>query len=226
MALLNLLELKKRFRDPDGVERVILDIPAFTLDEKKQVALAGQSGSGKSTLLHLIAGILNPDSGRILFNGQEVTQLAEPERDRWRAQSLGYIFQTFQLLPGFTCMENVMLAMAFAGSVDRAQAKTWLTRVCLEHRLEHFPRQLSTGQQQRVAIARALANRPKLILADEPTGNLDAKNAQEVLRLMRETCSEVGAALLLVSHDRDVLAQFETTVELSALNQAASPQTA
>lgn len=226
MPLLHITDLKKRFRDPDGVERLILDVPAFALEEKKQLGMAGESGSGKSTFLHLIAGILKPDSGTIAFDGQDVSRLPEPQRDRWRAKSVGYIFQTFQLLPGFTCLENVLLAMAFAGHADRAQAKTWLTRVGLQHRLEHFPRQLSTGQQQRVAIARALANQPKLILADEPTGNLDAKNARDVLALMRATCDEVGAALLLVSHDRDVLAQFEATVELAAINRAAAKEAA
>jgi putative ABC transport system ATP-binding protein len=155
-----------------------------------------------------------------------MTALPEPERDRLRARILGYIFQTFNLLPAFTCLENVLLGMAFApgAGVDRARGESLLRRVGLGDRLRHYPRQLSTGQQQRVAIARALANRPKLVLADEPTGNLDAANSRQALQLIRETCAENGAALLLVSHDREVLGQFDTVLELTRLNRATAPE--
>ena len=225
MPLLEISQLQKSFVAPDGAAQRVIDIPTFTLDERAQVALSGESGSGKTTFLHLIAGILKPDSGSIHIGGRAMSALPESERDRLRATSIGYIFQTFNLLQGYTCLENVLLGMSFGPGVDREFAIALLKRVGLESRLKHFPRQLSTGQQQRVAVARALANRPKLVLADEPTGNLDAANARDALALIREGCRENGAALLLVSHDREVLAKFDRVADLRALNRAAAPAT-
>src|SRR5262245_58194507 len=176
MPLLEIRDLKRAFRAPDGSEHLVIDIAEFSLADQAQVALSGPSGLGKTTFLHLIAGILKADAGSIRLAGEDMTALPEPDRDRLRARTLGYIFQSFNLLPAFTCLENVLLGMAFgAGAgVDRAWGEALVGRVGLNDRLRHYPRQLSTGQQQRVAIARALANRPKLVLADEPTGNLDA----------------------------------------------------
>lgn len=222
MALLDITNLNKSFVTPDGERHTVVDVSAFSLPEKAQVALSGESGSGKTTLLNLIAGILKPDAGSIVIAGREMSALSEPGRDRLRATTIGYIFQTFNLLQGYTCLENVLLGMSFGPGADRAFAQQLLERVGLGSRLRHYPRQLSTGQQQRVAVARALANRPKLVLADEPTGNLDHKNAREALALIREGCRENGAALLLVSHDREVLGQFETVHDLEKLNRAAS----
>ena len=219
--LLEISELKKMFRAPDGTIHTVIDVPQFSLDEKSQVALRGESGSGKTTLLNLIAGILQPDSGKISISGQIISELSEPQRDRLRAQSVGYIFQTFNLLQGYTALENVLLGMSFGPGMDRDFALALLKRVGLGEKLKHYPRQLSTGQQQRVAVARALANRPKLVLADEPTGNLDHQNSRDALKLIRETCRENDAALLLVSHDREVLAQFETVFDLEKINHAA-----
>ena len=223
MALLEISDLSKSFRAPDGTTHEVVRVPEFRLDASTQLALAGPSGSGKTTFLHLIAGILPADAGRIVLDDREVTALPEADRDRLRAGALGYIFQTFNLLQGFTALENVLLGMSFGPGPDPARAEALLKRVGLGERLHHRPRQLSTGQQQRVAVARALANRPKLVLADEPTGNLDAANAGDVLKLIRETCAENGAALLLVSHDRDVLAGFEHRASLAELNRAAAP---
>jgi putative ABC transport system ATP-binding protein len=222
MALLEISQLQKTFLTPDNQEHVVVDVPHFALAEREQVALCGPSGSGKTTFLHLIAGILKPDRGRIQLGDCAVSSLAEPQRDRHRAQHIGYIFQTFNLLQGYTCLENVLLGMAFGGGEDRALAKRLLRRVGLAEHLRHRPRQLSSGQQQRVAVARALANRPQLVLADEPTGNLDWASGLAVLELVRETCREHGAALLLVSHDRDVLAEFETVQDLGSINRAAA----
>ncbi len=224
MPLLEISQLRKSFVGPNGTLHLVIDVPAFLLAEREPVALSGESGSGKTTLLHLIAGILKPDSGAIRISGLEISALSEPQRDRLRATTIGYIFQTFNLLQGYTCLENVLLGMAFGPGMDRDFAVALLKRVGLEDRLRHYPRQLSTGQQQRVAVARALANRPKLVLADEPTGNLDPKNAREALALIRETCRENGAALLLVSHDREVLSQFETVRELHRINRALTAQ--
>jgi ABC-type lipoprotein export system ATPase subunit len=224
MSLLAVHELKMGYDQPGaGGAHLVVDVREFLLEPGAQMALRGESGSGKTTFLHLIAGILTPDAGRIELAGREVTALGEAARDRLRAETIGYIFQTFNLLQGHTVLENVELGMAFGCGVDRLRAEALLRRVGLGDRLHHHPRQLSTGQQQRVAVARALANRPQLVLADEPTGNLDARNGRESLALIREVCREYGAALLLVSHDEAVLAQFENVQDFSVLNQAAAP---
>ncbi len=219
--MLAVTDLKKSFLSPEGERTEIVNVPAFALAADEQLALRGESGSGKTTFLNLIAGILAADSGTVRIDGVEMTALSESRRDRLRADKLGYIFQTFNLLQGYTVLENVMLGMSFGPrGADRAHAREVLGRVGLGHRLDHFPRQLSTGQQQRVAVARALANRPKLVLADEPTGNLDRKHAGEALALIREVCREHAAALLLVSHDEEVLGQFEHRRDFAHINEA------
>jgi putative ABC transport system ATP-binding protein len=219
MALLRIENLRKSFV-LSGEGREVIRMDRFELGQGEELALSGASGSGKSTFLNLIAGILPPDSGRILFGDVDATALGEAARDRWRAANIGYVFQSFNLLHGFTCLENVLLAMAFGPGADKARAKELLQRVGLGDRLHDRPRALSLGQQQRVAVARALANRPKLVLADEPTGNLDPRNAGEVVSLMRETCRHAGAALLLVSHDPAVLAGFARVQPLAEINRA------
>ncbi len=212
--------LKKSFVSPEGVQTPVVDVADFHLEAGSQLALRGESGSGKTTFLHLVAGILAADTGTIEIDGSAMTSMGEAGRDKLRAAKIGYIFQTFNLLQGLNALENVMTGMAFGPGVDREHARAMLERVGLGARLRHFPRQLSTGQQQRVAVARALANRPKLVLADEPTGNLDRKNSLEALALIRETCRESGAALLLVSHDEHVLAQFENVRDFADINAA------
>jgi len=219
-------QLRKVYRGPDGSVVPVIDIERLDLADGEQVALIGTSGSGKTTLLHLIAGILAPDSGRILYdvnnNGQvDIAALPEADRDIFRGRNIGYIFQTHHLLPGFTALENVLLGMSFTGrSHDPAWGKHLLEEVGLADRLNYKPEKLSVGQQQRVAVARALANRPKLVLADEPTGALDAKNAQQVLELIRKLCDEVKASLLLVSHDLDIAQQLPRVLSLADLNRA------
>ncbi|MBA3849503.1 MAG: ABC transporter ATP-binding protein [Opitutus sp.] len=222
MPLLAIRDLVKAYPQPGGVGAPVrvVDVPEFALDAGEQRALRGESGTGKTTFLNLIAGILAPDAGHLTLDGRDLAALGEAGRDRLRAETIGYIFQTFNLLQGHTVLENVELGMAFGRGVDRAHAEALLRRVGLRERLHHFPRQLSTGQQQRVAVARALANHPKLVLADEPTGNLDARNSREALALIREVCRENGAALLLVSHDEGVLAQFEDVQDFAVLNLA------
>jgi len=223
-TLLQIDRLQKAFVGPNGVRQSIVDVPEFSLNVGAQLALAGESGSGKTTFLNLIAGILKPDAGTIQFNGTVISDFSEPQRDRFRAQNIGYIFQTFNLLQGYTCLENVLLGMSFGHGVDRLFAEHLLKRVGLGDRMHYRPSQLSTGQQQRVAVARALANQPKLVLADEPTGNLDPKNARTALALIREACRENGAALLLVSHDLEVLGQFEDTQDFQKINQAVAAE--
>ncbi len=224
MPLLEINNLVKTYVRPGGGEHRVVDVQEFSLAAGSQLALRGESGTGKTTFLNLIAGILAADTGTIRLAGKDLRSLGEARRDRLRAETIGYIFQTFNLLQGHTALENVELGMAFGRGVDRAHAESLLKRVGLGDKLGHFPRQLSTGQQQRVAVARALANRPKLVLADEPTGNLDRRHARESLELIREVCRESGAALLLVSHDERILAAFENMQDFSAMNRAIASQ--
>ncbi|MBO94140.1 MAG: ABC transporter ATP-binding protein [Opitutales bacterium] len=228
MAFLNIDHLRKSFVSPDGEQVPVVEVREFTMGEGKQLGLRGTSGSGKTTFLHLIAGILRPDEGSISFDGQVVSKtgphgvegLSEAERDRLRADSIGYVFQSFNLLQGYNCLENLLLPMAFSDHVDRERAEELLDKVGLGHRVRHFPRQLSIGQQQRVAVARALVNRPKLVLADEPTGNLDPTSAAQALGLLSELCSETKAALLLVSHDHTIVESFDDHLDWRDLNAA------
>lgn len=218
MPLLEIQNLVKSYPSPEGGVVKVLDVKEFRMEKGEQVALQGDSGSGKTTFLHLLSGILQPDEGTILLDGVEISKFNEAERDRLRATFIGYIFQTFNLLQGFTCLENVLLGMSFGPGADEIRAKELLDRVGLSDRFHHLPRQLSIGQQQRVAVARALANRPCLVLADEPTGNLDQANTVLAIDLMRELCSENEAGLLLVSHDLKVVDSLERKEEWEKLN--------
>ena len=220
--MLHLIDVKKSFVEPDGGTLPILDIAEFRLGAGEQMVLIGQSGSGKTTLLHIIAGITRPDSGRVRVDEWDITLLSEAESDRFRAERIGYVFQTFNLLPGFSALDNVLLSMRFArGRPDKARARHLLERVGLGHRITHKPGQLSVGEQQRVAVARALANRPKILLADEPTANVDAGHQQQVLDLMRDSCREEGVALLLVTHAPEVARQFDRVDRLEEFNLVA-----
>jgi putative ABC transport system ATP-binding protein len=221
---LTIENLAKRYTAPDGSTSTVLDVPTFELADGEHVALLGGSGTGKTTLLHSIAGIVKPDGGRVLFKldgtSTDVATLSEASRDAFRGAHIGYIFQTHHLLPGFTALENVLLGLTFTGrKADRAWAKHLLEEVGLGQRLDYLPSKLSVGQQQRVAVARALANRPQLVLADEPTGALDPTTAQQVLDLIRKLCREVNAALILVTHDLNIANQLERVVRLDALNR-------
>jgi len=216
--VLVLRNLRKSYREADGNLLEVIRLREFTLGANEQTVLVGHSGSGKSTLLNLIAGILLPDDGEILVNGTDPTKLSEAARDRFRAANIGYVFQSFNLLQGFTALENVLLGQMFGngnGGADRAV--DLLKSVGLEHRLHHKPRALSVGEQQRVAIARALVNAPSLVLADEPTGSLDTKNGVAVLELLRRICADGKHALLLVTHDPEVMKTFERVVRLEDL---------
>ena len=221
--MLEIRELKKSYDAPGGGRVLVVDVPRFDLAAGAQVALRGPSGTGKTTLLHLIAGIVTADTGSVVIDGEAMTGRGEAARDALRAAKIGYVFQTFNLMQGFSAEENVRFGMAFGpGGVDRARAAALLERVGLTERAGYYPRQLSTGQQQRVALARALAGRPKVVLADEPTGNLDRDRAAAALELIREVCREAGAALLLVSHDEAVLGAFANVVDLATINRAAT----
>lgn len=225
--MLEIHDLKKSFDQPGGGRLQILDIASLVVGAGEQVVLIGQSGGGKTTLLHLIAGISSPDSGSIRIGGTEISRLSESGRDRFRAGTTGYVFQTFNLLPGFTALENVRLGMTFAaGRHDSARALSLLERVGLADRAHYRPAQLSVGQQQRVAIARALAGRPRLLLADEPTANVDPASSQIVIDLIRANCREDNVACLLVTHSMQVASQFDRVEQLETINRAISASVA
>ena len=226
--MLKIRHLKKTFPSPDGKTQTIVDIPDFKLNSDQQFAIQNQSNYGKTTFLNLISGILQADQSvntpgpppQIILDGTDIAKLSEQQRDQFRGNSIGYIFQTFNLLPAYTVLENVLLGMHFSDIVDTELAETMLTEVGLAERLNYRPSQLSVGQQQRVAVVRALAKKPHLVLADEPTGNLDSEQAHTALRLIRQICRQQNAALLLVSHDRDLLDQFDDCRLFSDINCA------
>lgn len=219
MSLL-LENVKKSYREPDGSTLPILDIERFEVKEQEQVVLIGESGSGKSTLLNVISGITTADSGKVTIAGTEIASMPEVVRDRFRAERIGFVFQTFNLLPAFSALENVLLGMSFSRKkASRERAKELLALVGLEHRLNHRPKQMSVGEQQRVAVARALANQPKLLLADEPTANVDVGNQETILKLLRDACTQHQIAMLLVTHSQEVASQFERVETLTDFNK-------
>jgi ABC-type lipoprotein export system ATPase subunit len=221
--MLQLKNVKKSYTEPDGGKLPILDIPLFEVKNAEQMALVGKSGCGKTTLLHTIAGITRADCGEIKIDGIDIANLSEAGVDKVRADKIGYVFQTFNLLSGFTALENVLLGMTFARNrKDPARAHHLLDRVGLSHRATHKPTALSVGEQQRVAVARALVNRPKLLLADEPTANIDPKHQQQVIDLLREACAIENVAMLLVTHADEVSNQFDRVEHLEEINRIAA----
>ncbi len=221
--MLELDSIKKSYVQPNGETTPILDVPSFRVDSGEQMVLIGPSGCGKTTLLHIIAGITRPDSGKVSIDGIEITKYSEAGCDRIRANKLGYVFQTFNLLPGFTALENVLLGMTFARKrLSRDRAARLLERVGLSHRRHNKPSAMSVGEQQRVAVARALANRPTVLLADEPTANIDPQNQEQIVSLIRETCREDNISLVMVTHSMEVSNQFQRVDKLVELNLVVS----
>jgi putative ABC transport system ATP-binding protein len=208
-------------RDTPAVVRV----DRFALRPGEQVVLAGPSGSGKTTLLNLIAGLLPPDAGTIRIDGTDITALSGAARDRFRGGRVGIVFQTFNLVQGLSAENNLLLAMMFGplpASAHRARAAELLARVGLAEHAHKRPAQLSVGQQQRVAIARALANRPALVLADEPAANLDEPNARKAADLLKGVCREAGATLLVVAHDAVMRSAFDRVIDISTFKGVGS----
>ncbi len=208
-----------------GAETVrVLDLPDWKVGPREQVVLWGPSGTGKSTLLNVLAGLLRPTDGHVRVCGQELTTLSEAQLDRFRAKHISYIFQTFNLLEGYTALENVLMGAAFSPNrLDRPRAGKLLEQVGLGRRTHHRPSALSIGEQQRVAIARALAKSPELILADEPTGSLDPHHAEGVVRLLCDACREHQCALVVVSHETTVAEAFDRRVDFVELNRTLAP---
>ncbi len=208
--------LTKRVRDADGM-LTILDAASFEVPRGSTTAVVGASGSGKSTLLGLLAGLDLPSDGQVTAFGQRLFELDEDGRAAWRAANVGFVFQTFQLLPQMTALENVMLPLELAGDRQAGSAaRTLLGRVGLADRASHYPRTLSGGEQQRVALARAFAGRPPLLFADEPTGSLDAATGERIVELMFELNRDAGATLVLVTHDAALAARCDRRIVLKA----------
>ncbi|HKH78909.1 MAG TPA: ABC transporter ATP-binding protein [Solirubrobacteraceae bacterium] len=205
MATLELREVVKHYST--GIETIkAVDGVTLTVCSGEFVALYGPSGSGKTTLLQLAAALSVPDSGSVSFDGRVLTQLSERESARYRLRDVGFVFQSFHLMPHTSALDNATIKLTGSGCTlreGRRRALPWLERVGLGARLEHTPEQLSMGERQRIAIARALANEPRLLLADEPTGNLDSERSREILALMRDICHEQDIPGLLVTHDLD-----------------------
>jgi putative ABC transport system ATP-binding protein len=201
--------------DSGGEPLTILQDISFSVMPGETVAIVGASGSGKSTLLGLLAGLDVPTAGEIRLDGVSLAALDEDDRARQRGKLLGFVFQSFQLLPSLNALENVMLPLELAGQKDAmATARGWLERVGLEHRLKHYPKHLSGGEQQRVALARAFAPAPRLVLADEPTGNLDAATGQQIIDLMFDLNARQGTTLVLVTHDEAIAARCGRTLRI------------
>ncbi|TCL76941.1 putative ABC transport system ATP-binding protein [Hydrogenispora ethanolica] len=217
--MLEICNLQKQYPSPDGQTITALRLDNLRLERGEQAALVGPSGSGKTTLLHLVAGLLAPTAGTISLDGQRVDALREKERDVWRARNVGYVFQSFNLLPNLSALENVMAALVFARvereRAARLRAMELLRGVGLADRVHNRPSQLSIGEQQRVAVARALANRPRLILADEPTASLDRENGRNVLEILQWLCREQQSILILATHDHAVMELFPRRIELA-----------
>ena len=194
--------------DNGGEPLTILQDISFSVMPGETVAIVGASGSGKSTLLGLLAGLDTPTAGEVRLDDISLNSLDEDQRAKLRGRLLGFVFQSFQLLPSLNALENVMLPLELAGSSKSSVAAgEWLERVGLSHRLKHYPKHLSGGEQQRVALARAFAPNPQLVLADEPTGNLDAATGQQVIDLMFDLNAKQGTTLLLVTHDEAIAAR-------------------
>lgn len=221
--MLKINNLKKSYINSQKEKFGIINIPEFSADDNEQISVSGESGSGKSTFLNLISGILRPDEGEILIGDTDITKLSESRRDLFRSRNTGYIFQTFNLLQAFTSLENVMLGMMFTGKTVKSTAAAALDKVGLSDRMNSRPAELSVGEQQRVAIARAIVNSPRLLLADEPTANLDKKNSVIVIDLIKALCRENKILLLLVTHEKEVVEQFQIQRSFSEINKTGVP---
>jgi putative ABC transport system ATP-binding protein len=198
-----------------GRPLTVLNDITFALERGGFLAIVGPSGSGKTTLLGLLAGLDRPARGRVELDGHDLGSMSEDERARLRAEKVGFVFQSFQLIPTLTARENVQVPLELRGEPSEARARELLDRVGLGDRSEHYPAQLSGGEQQRVALARAFSIRPQILFADEPTGNLDARTGATIITLMEELNRELGTTLVLVTHDHELAARARRTLRLS-----------
>jgi putative ABC transport system ATP-binding protein len=212
--MLEIQKVRKSYRTSNGAVQALDDV-SFNVGRGEFVAVQGPSGCGKTTLLLVIGALLQPDDGRVCIEGQEIGELSPGQRAEFRSRHIGFVFQQFHLIPYLNVRDNILAASLPAPAPGvRSRAEKSLARFGLEDRAGHFPAELSTGERQRVALARALLNRPKLVLADEPTGNLDSENATTVLNRLRE-CAQQGVAVLLVTHDLALSQRTDRQIRLS-----------
>jgi putative ABC transport system ATP-binding protein len=215
--MIKLNNVRKDYQSGNNTTTIV-DVDELSVSAGEKIAIVGASGSGKTTLLNLLSGLVVADSGQIVIDGQDITTLSESRRDRFRANNIGYLFQNFHLLDGYSALENVELGMLFAsGAVKSQRAAEQLTKLGLGQRLHHQPSELSIGQQARVALARATVNNPKIILADEPTGALDSESAREALDLLFEQSASHNSTLICVTHDKSVAANFDRILDMGQL---------
>ncbi len=216
VAIISVEHVFKSVTDSTGALSILRDID-FTLAARETAAIVGASGSGKSTLLSIIAGLDTPSQGTVRLAGQDIFALSEDDRAALRAQKVGFVFQSFQLMANLTALENVMLPLELSGTRGaRALATDMLGRVGLGQRLGHYPRVLSGGEQQRVALARAFVVKPAVLLADEPTGSLDFATGETIMQLMFELNQELGTTLVLVTHDQAIAARCQRRITIEA----------
>jgi len=215
--MLEVNQVRKEYRD------ILQTVTAVAVDNLiikngEQVALVGPSGSGKTTLLHLISGLLTPTNGKIKFDDITISDMTETWRDIWRAKAIGYVFQRLNLLASLNILDNLLVAMSFVNTIPKKEQREWasqlLAQVNLSDKLGKFPHQLSMGEQQRGAVARAVINKPRIILADEPTASLDQDNGLLVLEMLRKFAEESCSILLVSTHDRQIMSQFERICSL------------
>ena len=215
-SMISVSQVSKTVSDASGPLSILRDID-FSVGVGETVAILGASGSGKSTLLSIMAGLDTPSQGRIELAGQDIFEMSEDERAAWRGSHLGFVFQNFQLMGHLTALENVMLPLELAGTPNAANlAKSILAQVGLAERLRHFPKVMSGGEQQRVALARAFVVEPRLLLADEPTGSLDAQTGESIMNLMLQMNKARGTTLILVTHDQKLAQRCDRTLTLEA----------
>ena len=206
----------KKVSSPEGTLTILSDV-SFAIEQGDSVAIVGPSGAGKSTLLALLAGLDLPTNGSVWLDGRELSALDEDGRAEVRAASVGFVFQSFHLVPSLNALENVMLPLELAGSANpKGRAMEILAQVGLEERVSHYPSQLSGGEKQRVAIARAFATEPAVLFADEPTGNLDARTGENIMRIMFELNRDSSTTLVLVTHDRTLAERCDREIRLDA----------
>jgi putative ABC transport system ATP-binding protein len=215
MSMIETHDVTKSYRSGEGVMEILHGV-SLSIPAAQCAFIVGPSGSGKSTLLHLIGAMDQPTKGRVVIDGQDLTTMTEPQKDLFRRDKIGIIFQAFNLVGNLTALENVLVPFLPRGITPelRDRAKAMLTKVGLGHRLTHRPIQMSGGEQQRVAIARALVKNPQVVLADEPTGQLDTRTGEEVFRILRELQRELGTTLVVVTHDRRFIQPQDLVLEI------------
>ena len=227
--MLSLHQVQKIYGNGDQALPVV-SVDTLTIPAGRQAVLAGPSGSGKTTLLHLLSGLLLPTTGEISFDGTVISSLPETGRDQWRANTVGYVFQSLNLLSSLSVLDNLLAAMSFSQAVprprQRQRALDLLEQVKLADKQDRYPGQLSMGEQQRVAVARAVVNAPLLLLADEPTASLDQANGKLVLEILQTFAARSGSILLVSTHDPGVMEQFSTVYQMRQLQEGGAPHAA